>query len=101
MCTDELPGGTTVTFWNAPKTFHDQTAESELLNITLFEHFSLMSYLRLIHPDREFVLYIGSSVVMDSIPPDWEIACGWGGPDRRRVVATSRALPEPEFPPAG
>jgi hypothetical protein len=100
-CTRDLPSGTTLTFWNAPKTFDDGTAQSELLNVTLFEYFTFTSYLRLLYPDREFDVYIGSSVVMDSLPADWAVECGWGGPNRRRVVATSRSLPEPDFPPPG
>jgi hypothetical protein len=97
-CTEGLPNGTAVTLWNAPRVFDDGTEDSFLLFPSMIEGFTYDAYLRLIRPGQQFNLFIGQPVTYASLPPDLEISCGWGGPNRRRVIATSASLPAPDFP---
>jgi hypothetical protein len=98
MCTDGLPSEISVTLWNAPKVFDDGTDESYLLFGSMIEGFTYDAYMRLIRPGEHFRLFIGQPVTYRDLPADLDISCGWGGPDRRRVVATSAELPLPAFP---
>jgi hypothetical protein len=97
-CTQGLPDDTAVTLWNAPRVYDDGTDESFLILPSMIEGFTYDSYIRLIHPDRHFNLFIGQPVTYTTNPPDLLVTCGWGGPNRRRVVATSVSLPLPDFP---
>ena len=97
-CTEGLPNDTAVTLWNAPRFFDDGTEESFLILPSMIEGFTYDAYIRLIRPGRQFNLFIGQPVTYTSLPPDLLITCGWGGPNRRRVVATSTSLPLPDFP---
>jgi hypothetical protein len=97
-CTDDLPDGTAVTLWNAPRLFDDGSEESYLLLASMIEGFTYDAYIRLIRPGQHFNLFIGQPVTYTSLPADLELSCGWGGPNRRRVIATSASLPPPDFP---
>jgi hypothetical protein len=97
-CTEGLPDGTAVTLWNAPRAFDDGTEVSFLLLPSMIEGFTYDAYMRLIRPTQQFNLFIGQPVTYTSVPPDLELSCGWGGPSRRRVIATSASLPPPDFP---
>jgi len=97
-CTSDIPSGTSVTLWNSPALFDDGSDESELLAATILEGFTYDAYMHLIRPRQHFSLYIGQPLTYQSVPADLEMSCGWGGPDRRRVIATSASLPPPRFP---
>jgi hypothetical protein len=97
-CSEGLPDGTAITLWNAPRLFDDGTDESFLILPSMIEGFTYDAYMHLIHPERQFNLFIGQPVTYTSNPPDLLVTCGWGGNNRRRVVATSTSLPLPDFP---
>jgi len=97
-CTREVPSGISVTLWNSPAMFDDGSDESTLLGATMIEGFTYDAYMHLIRPDQHFNLYIGQPLTYRSAPPDLKLSCGWGGPDRRRVIATAASLPAPQFP---
>lgn len=97
-CTDGLPDGTAVTLWNAPRVYDDGSEESYLLLASMIEGFTYDAYMRLIRPGQQFNLFIGQPVIYPSLPSDLELSCGWGGPNRRRVIGTSASLPAPDFP---
>jgi len=97
-CTDGLPDGVSVTLWNSPALFDDGSDESALLAATMIEGFTYDAWIHLIRPDAHFNLYIGQPLTYRSAPADLQLSCGWGGPDRRRVIATASSLPEPQFP---
>jgi hypothetical protein len=98
MCTADIPSGVSVTLWNSPALYDDGSDESELLAATMLEGFTYGAYMDLIRPSQQFSLYIGQPLTYHSVPPDLQMSCDWGGPDRRRVVATSSSLPPPQFP---
>jgi hypothetical protein len=97
-CTDGVPSGDSVTLWNSPALFDDGSDESLLLSATMIEGFTYDAWMHLIRPDQHYNLYIGQPLTYRSAPPDLQLSCGWGGPDRRRVIATSASLPAPKFP---
>ena len=97
-CTQDMPSEISVTLWNSPELYDDGSDESALLAATMLEGFTYGAYMHLIRPDQHFNLYIGQPLTYHSAPPDLQMSCGWGGPDRRRVIATSATLPAPQFP---
>ena len=97
-CTEGLPSDTSVTLWNAPRMFDDGSEESSLLLASMIEGFTYDAYIRLFRPGQHFKLFIGQPVTYRSLPADLEVSCGWGGPNLRRVIATSSELPAPAFP---
>ena len=97
-CTQDMPSNIAVTLWNSPAMYDDGSDESGLLAATMLEGFTYRAYMDLIRPDQHFDLYIAQPLTYASAPPDLQMSCGWGGPDRRRVIATAASLPAPRFP---
>jgi hypothetical protein len=97
-CTNDIPAEVSVTLWNSPALFDDGSDESLLLSVTMIEGFTYDAWMHLIQPDRHFNLYIGQPLTYRAVPPDLQLSCDWGGPDRRRVIATAASLPAPNFP---
>jgi hypothetical protein len=97
-CTQDLPSGIAVTLWNSPALYDDGSDESLLLSATMIEGFTYDAYMQLIRPDQHFNLFIAQPLTYRSAPVDLEMSCGWGGVDRRRVIASSASLPAPQFP---
>jgi hypothetical protein len=98
-CTQDVPSDIAVTLWNSPALYDDGSDDSTLLAATMLEGFTYDAYMHLIRPDQHFNLYIGQPLTYHSAPADLQMSCDWGGPDRRRVIATSASLPAPQFPP--
>lgn len=98
-CMRETRPTDTITFWNLPVDYLDGTRETQFLDVTMLEGFSMESYLLLLRPTERHPMYVGASVRLSQPVPDLEFRCERPGTERVRLVVLAASLPVPDLPP--
>jgi hypothetical protein len=98
-CAEQLQAGDAITFWNLPRDYLDGSRETDFLDLTLLEWFSMEALVEMLRPGESHPVYVGSSVRLNGPIHDLNLRCERPGRDRIRLVATSPDLPVPELPP--
>ncbi len=98
-CVEQLGTGDAITFWNLPRDYLDGSRDTDFLDLTLLEAFSMEALVDLVRPGESHPVYVGSSVRLSGPIASLSLTCERPGRDRLRLVATAPDLPAPDLPP--
>jgi hypothetical protein len=98
-CVEQLAASDAITFWNLPRDYFDGSRDTDFLDLTLLEAFSMEALVDLVRPGESHRVYVGSSVRLSGPINTLSLSCERPGRDRMRLVATAPDLPVPDLPP--